>query len=80
MNTTSPMESHISPAPGIIPEPSHVHAEPAASTREASRRAAVTTRGLAARRGPLARVLAALRGDKYMVDAYAPAEPPANGR
>jgi len=78
MNTTSPIESSTSPAPGIIPEPSHVYAEPAASTREGSRRAAGSTRGPAARRGPLARVLAALRGDKHMVGAYAPAEPPAN--
>ena len=76
MNTTSPIESHTSPAPVIIPEPSQVHAEPAASAREGSRRAAGTTPS--ARRGPLARVLAALRGDKYMVGAYAPAEPPPN--
>jgi hypothetical protein len=31
----------------------------------------------AARRTPLALVLAALRGDKHMVDAYPPAELPA---
>jgi hypothetical protein len=76
MNTTSSIESHTSPAPGIIPEPSLVHDEPAASTHQASRRAAGTTTRLAARRTPLARLLAALRGDKYMVDAYPPAEPP----
>jgi hypothetical protein len=76
MNTTSPVEPNTSPAPGIIPEPSQVHAEAAASTPEGSRRAAGTTAGPAARRGPLARVLAALRGDKYMVGAYAPGGPP----
>jgi len=76
MNTTSPIKSHTSPAPGIIPEPSQVQVEPAATTREGSRRAADTTAGPVARRAPLARVLAALRGDKYMVGAYAPAEPP----
>jgi hypothetical protein len=76
MNTTPPIESPTSPAPGIIPEPSLVHTEPAASTRPGSRRVAGTTPGLAARRTPLARVLAALRGDKYMVDAYPPAEAP----
>jgi hypothetical protein len=76
MNTTSPIESHASPAPGIIPEPSSVHADPAASSRPGSRRAAGTTPRLAARRTPLARVLAALRGDKYMVDAYPQGEPP----
>jgi hypothetical protein len=76
MNTTSPIEPHTSPAPGIIPEPSQVYAEAAASTREGSRGAAGTTAAPAARRGPLARVLAALRGDKYMVGAYAPGGPP----
>jgi hypothetical protein len=76
MNTKSPIESHGSPAPGIIPEPSLVHAEPAASTRAGSRGASATTPRLPARGNPLARVLAALRGDKYMVDAYRPAEPP----
>jgi hypothetical protein len=81
MRTTFPIESHTSPAPGIIPEPSlvhdePVHDEPAASSRRGSRRAAGTTTRLAARRTPLARLLAALRGDKYMVDAYPPAVPP----
>jgi hypothetical protein len=33
---------------------------------------------VAARRAPLARVMAALRGDKYMVDAYPPAAPTPN--
>jgi len=80
MKTTFAMESHTSPAPGIIPEPSLVHDQPAAPTGRPSRRAggARTTR-TAARRTPLARVLAALRGDKYMVDAYAPAKPPTAG-
>jgi hypothetical protein len=77
MDTTSPVEPHTSPAPGIIPEPSHVHAEPAASSRDGTQRAAGAT-PLAARRAPLARVMAALRGDKYMVDAYPPAAPTPN--
>jgi hypothetical protein len=75
MKTTFPTESHTSPAPGIIPEPALVHDQLAASSRRRSRRAAGTT-PLAARRTPLARLLAALRGDKYMVDAYPPAVPP----
>ena len=75
MKTTFPIESHTSPAPGIIPEPSLVHNEPATSTRRDRRRAATTT-PLAARRTPFARLLAALHGDKYMVDAYRPAVPP----
>ncbi|MHB1571470.1 MAG: hypothetical protein ACYC0H_20010 [Solirubrobacteraceae bacterium] len=76
MKTTFPIESHISPAPGIVPEPSLVHDEPATSTHRGSRRAARTTTPPAARRTPLARLLAVLRGDKYMVDAYPPAVPP----
>ena len=76
MKTTFPIESHTSPAPGILPEPSLVHNQPAAPTRRSSRRAAGTTTRRVARRTPLARLLAALRGDKYMVDAYPPAVPP----
>ena len=78
MHTTSPVESHTSPAPGIIPEPSQVHAEAAPSTHNDGRRAGVATPRPTARRAPLARVLAALRGDKYMVDAYPPASQPPN--
>ena len=76
MKTTIPMESPTSPAPGIIPEPSVVHDETPASTRQGGRQAAGTTTRLSARRTPLARLLAALRGDKDMVDAYPPAEAP----
>ena len=71
MKPTLPTESHTSPAPGIIPEPSLVQDEPAVSSHRGG-----TTTSLAARRTPLARLLAALRGDKYMVDAYPPAVPP----
>jgi len=78
MKSTSPVASHSSPAPGIIPEPSLVQDEPAASPRRSSRRAAGTTTRRAVRRTPLARLMAALRGDKYMVDAYPPAVPPAD--
>jgi hypothetical protein len=76
MKTTLPTESHTSAAPGIIPEPSPFHDEPTASSARGSRRAAGTTTRLAARRTMPARLLAALRGDKYMVDAYPPAVPP----
>jgi hypothetical protein len=72
MKTTFPTESHTSPAP----EPSLVHDEPVASSGRDSRRAAGATTPLAARRTPLARLLAALRGDKYIVDAYPPAVAP----
>lgn len=70
MNTTSAMESRTSAAPGIIPEASVVHEEPATPTR----RSADTTVRRPTRRTPLARLLAALRGDKYMVDAYPPTD------
>jgi hypothetical protein len=76
LKTTLPIESHSSPAPGIIPEPPLVHDQPAHPARRNSRRAAGTTTRLTARRTPLARLLAAVRGDKYMVDAYPPAMPP----
>lgn len=79
MKPTVPMESVTSPAPGILPEPPVVHAEPAASSqRGASRAAGTSAAPRTPRRGPLAGLLAALRGDKYMVDAYPPAVPPAD--
>jgi hypothetical protein len=77
MKTTFATESHASPAPGIVPEPPLVHDQPAGPTPGRGRRAGVaTTARTEARRTPLARVLAALRGDKFMVDAYPPAEQP----
>jgi hypothetical protein len=72
MKTTSGIESHTSPVPGVIPEPSLVHDEPAALAPQSSGRSADTTTGR--RQNPLARLGAALRGDKYMVDAYPPAD------
>jgi hypothetical protein len=73
MKPTSPTEAPRSPAPGILPEqPSLIHEEPVASTRQDSRPADGTTSQPMARRAPLARLMAALRGDKYMVDAYPP--------
>lgn len=76
MKTTIPIESHPPPAPGIIREPPLVHDETAALARRGSQQADDTTTRPAARRTPLARLLAALRGDKYMLDAYPPAEAP----
>jgi hypothetical protein len=74
MKTTFPIEPHTSPAPGVIPEPPLVHDQPASPPDRRSRKAGTARAG--ARRGPLARVLAALRGDKYMVDADPPAKQP----
>ncbi len=75
MPTTIRTEPHASPVPGVIPEQSFVHDETAGSTPRGGQAAGTTTR-LSVRRTPLARLLAALRGDKYMVDAYPPAESP----
>jgi len=78
MKTTFPVESHVSPAPGIIPEPSIVHGDHTTSTSTGSPQALGTRSPsrLAGRRTPFARLMAALRGDKYMVDAYPPDESP----
>jgi len=76
MKTTIPIESDPSPAPGVVHEPPLVHDGTAASTNRRSQQADGSTTRAAARRTPLARLLAALRGDKYMVDAYPPAEAP----
>jgi hypothetical protein len=75
---TNPMsEPAGSPVPGVIPEPWRVHHEPAAGYERAPATSGTTmpasSRG---RRNParslLAKLLSAIRGDKYMVDAYPP--------
>jgi hypothetical protein len=66
MKPASSTEARPLPAPEVRVEPSPVRDGPLASTRPDSRPTDATT----ARRTPLARLLAALRGDKYMVDAY----------
>jgi hypothetical protein len=59
-----------SPAPGIIPDPVHIHDDLGALTVATGRRGGRKS----GRRNPLriaaARVMSALRGDKYMVDAH----------
>jgi hypothetical protein len=77
MKPMSPTETHPSPAPEVLVEPSPVPETSLAPTGRDSRRADATSTPAAARRSPVARLLAALRGDKYMVDAYPPAESPA---
>ena len=63
-------QSDRSPAPGIIPEPPHVNenvAWPSAASRRPAERKP-------RRRNPVrvafTKVMSALHGDKYMVDAY----------
>ena len=74
MKPNSLTEVHPSPALEVRAEPSPARDGPVAATRQVSRPAAATATPPAARRTPLARLLAALRGDKYMVDAYPPTE------
>jgi hypothetical protein len=72
MNPTSTTEAHHSLAPDGLVEPSLIPDGPVASTRADTRPVDASTTRPAAPRSPLARLLAALRGDKYMVDAYPP--------
>ena len=80
MQTKPMIESAGSPVPGVIPEPGRVHDDPGAGGERPP--AASPTSGTAmpasspGRRNParslLAKLLSAIRGDKYMVDAYPP--------
>ena len=84
METKATMEPSGSPVPGVIPEPTHVHHDGAPAHEG---RVPVPTSGAASepatsrsRRNPvstvLAKLLSALRGDKYMADAYPPTPRP----
>ena len=59
MQSNSRVEPAVSPVPGVVPEPVRVDrdAEPVAHRPNAARIV-------------LAKLLSALRGDKYMADAY----------
>jgi hypothetical protein len=59
MQANSTSEQTSSPRPGVIPDPIRVTVDPAPSPQ---------------RRNVVARLLRAVRGDKYMVDAYPPGE------
>jgi len=68
---TATSQPDRSPAPGIIPDPVHIHHDdPAALPAPTGRRGGSKP----GRRNPLgiaaAGVMSALHGDKYMVDAY----------
>jgi hypothetical protein len=80
MHTTFAIESNDSPAPGIIPEPAHVHDDPAKPTRRSGQPAANRATSLLWSSGKrsavsivLAKLRSAIRGDKYTIDAYPPA-------
>lgn len=71
---TATNQPDLSPAPGIIPEPAHVTSDAIPLTAVTKKR----DRPKSGRRNPvrtaIATVMSALRGDKYMVDAYPTAE------
>jgi hypothetical protein len=81
MQTKPTIEPTGSPVPGVIPEPVRVHHDTVAAPERltATPTASGTTKPASSpgRRNPasivLARLLSAIRGDKYMVDAYPPA-------
>ena len=84
METKATMEPSGSPASGVIPEPIPVHHEgaPADEGRiPAPKSSAATGPATSPRRRNLAsivlaRLLSALRGDKYLADAYRPIRRP----
>jgi hypothetical protein len=62
-----------SPVPGIIPGPIRAHSDTAAVSKRGDDPIEGTP---PRRRNPLAKLISHLRGDRYMVDAYAPGEEP----
>ena len=84
METKPEMEPSRSSVPGVIPEPIRVHHDsgPSHERRSAAPQTSATTEPTSSprRRNPasvlLAKILSAVRGDKYMTDAYPPARRP----
>jgi hypothetical protein len=84
METKATMEPSGSPVPGVIPEPICVHHDSALADegRLAVPKPGATTERASSprRRNPatvrLAKLLSAVRGDKYMADAYPPTPGP----
>jgi hypothetical protein len=77
MQTKPRTEPAGSPVPGVIPEPWRVHHDPAGGHERPPATSGTTVPASSAvRRNParslLARLLSAIRGDRYMVDAYPP--------
>ena len=71
MNATN--QSDRSPAPGIIPEPAHVNSQ-AAPLSAAIEKAGNPKPGRPnLLRIAVSKLISALRGDKYRIDAYPPA-------
>ncbi len=72
---TATSQPDRSPAPGIIPDPVHVRDHPGTPTPANGTTAEAHAKRRNLARIGLAKVASAIRGDKYMVDAY-----PAAGR
>lgn len=71
MTATNPSEP--SPAPGIIPEPAHVSSDAAPPTATIEKAGNPKPGRPNLLRIAVGKVISALRGDKYMIDAYPPA-------
>jgi hypothetical protein len=67
---TATSQPDRSPAPGIIPHPVEVYDDPAAATAATGQRDDAEPGWRNPVRLAAARVMSALRGDKYMIDAY----------
>lgn len=84
METKPEMEPSRSSVPGVIPEPIRVHHDsgPSYEGRSAAPKPSATTEPASSPRRRnrasvlLAKLLSAVRGDKYMTDAYPPARRP----
>ena len=79
MQTKPTIEPTGSPVPRVIPEPLRVHHDTVAAHERltATMTSTIMSASSPGRRNPgsivLAKLLSAVRGDKYMVDAYPPA-------
>jgi hypothetical protein len=77
MQTKPTIEPTGSPVPGMIPEPVRVRHDSVATHERLTASGTTMPASSPGRRNPasivLARLLSAIRGDKYMVDAYPPA-------
>ena len=70
---TATNQSEPSPALGIIPEPAHVNSDTAPLTPAIEKANSPKPGRPNLLRTAVANLISALRGDKYMIDAYPPA-------
>jgi hypothetical protein len=72
---TAASQPDRSPAPGIIPDPVHVHDPPGTPTPANAKNAEAHAERRNLAKIALAKVVSAVRGDTYMIDAYPSAGP-----